>query len=95
MYKCLVFNVDYRLGPETKAPGGSRDFMHAFLHLYDNAAKYKVDKNKIGIMGDSGGGHVVLGAAYQLILQKKGHLPRLMILRHSQLSNEMRDLPND
>lgn len=95
MYKCLVFNVDYRLGPETKAPGGQRDFMQAFLHLYENASKFKVDKNKIGIMGDSGGGHIVLGAAYQLILQNKSHLPRLMILRHSQLRNEMSHIPND
>lgn len=43
-YKCIVFNVDYRLAPEAKAPAGSRDFMHAFLHVYENSDKYKVDK---------------------------------------------------
>lgn len=67
--------------------------MHAFLHLYNNASKFKIDKNKIGIMGDSGGGHIVLGAAYQLALENKSHLPRVMILRHAMLSNQMGQVP--
>ena len=37
-YKCIVFNVEYRLAPETKAPGGARDFMHTFMHVYSSAS---------------------------------------------------------
>ena len=62
-YKCCVFNVEYRLAPEAKAPGGARDFMHTFLHVYNNAGKFNIDKTKIVIAGDSGGGYICLGAA--------------------------------
>ena len=67
-YKCIVFNVEYSLAPEWKSPKGPRDFMHTFLHVYENAAKYNVDRTKIVIAGDSGGGFICLEAAYQLIL---------------------------
>ena len=62
-YNCIVFNVEYRLAPETKTPGGARDFMHAFLHVYENASTYKIDRNKIVIAGDSGGAYICLMAA--------------------------------
>ena len=92
-YQCLVFNVKYRLAPENKAPCGSLDFIHAFMHLYNNAEKFKVDKSKIVIAGDSGGAHICLGAAYQLIQQDMGHLPCLMILRHAMHSNSIASIP--
>lgn len=47
------------------------------------------------IAGDSGGGYTCLGGAYQLSLIGKSHLPKLMILRHSQLSLEVANYPND
>lgn len=37
--------------------------MHAFLHVYENASTYKIDKNKIVIAGDSGGAYICLMAA--------------------------------
>lgn len=63
-YKCIVFNVEYRLAPEAKAPGGQRDFMHVYLHLLENINKYNVDKKKIVFAGDSGGAYICFGASY-------------------------------
>lgn len=30
----VLFNVDYRLGPETKCPGGQEDFVKAIEHVH-------------------------------------------------------------
>lgn len=59
-YNCIVFNVDYRSAPETNAAGSAKDFMHTFLHVHDNAEKYNIDKSKIVIAGDGGGGYVCI-----------------------------------
>lgn len=42
---CVVFNVDYRLGPEAKAPKGQMDMVAAVRHISKNASKYGVDNN--------------------------------------------------
>lgn len=34
---CVVFNVDYRLAPEAKAPRGQQDFVDATNHIIANA----------------------------------------------------------
>ena len=92
---CIAFNVDYRLASIVKAPGGARDFMHAFLHVYENAKKFNIDSSKIVIAGNNSGGHICLGAAYQLTLINKGHLPKLMFLGHPQLSLELANPKSD
>ena len=43
--QCVVFNVDYRLGPEAKAPKGQCDMAAAVRHVSKNALNYGVDKN--------------------------------------------------
>lgn len=42
---CIVFNVDYRLGPETKCPGGQQDFAKTIEHVYMNAQTLRVNPN--------------------------------------------------
>lgn len=54
---CVVFNVDYSLAPEKPYPNGLNDNYYAVKHVYDNAEKYGVDKNKIAVAGDSAGGN--------------------------------------
>ena len=36
--ECVTFNVDYRLAPATKCPGGVLDFYKAIKHVIENAA---------------------------------------------------------
>lgn len=52
----VVFNVDYALAPEKKFPAGFNDCYEAVIHVYKNAEKYGIDKNKIIVAGDSAGG---------------------------------------
>ena len=63
-YNCVVFNVDYRLAPETPTPGGQRDFMNVVYHVHTNAESLGVDPNNIVIGGDEGGAWICLGAVY-------------------------------
>lgn len=54
---CVVFNIDYSLAPEKPYPNGLNDNYYAIKHIYDNADKYGIDKNKIAVGGDSAGGN--------------------------------------
>ena len=54
---CVVFSVDYSLAPEKPFPNGLNDNYYAVKHIYDNADKYRIDKNKIAVGGDSAGGN--------------------------------------
>merc|ERR1719154_175770 len=50
----VVFNVDYRLGPEAKCPKNVEDMYSALMHVVENAEDLKVDKFRIGLLGESG-----------------------------------------
>ena len=54
---CVVFNIDYSLAPEKPYPNGLNDNYYAVKHIYDNAEKYRIDKSKIAVAGDSAGGN--------------------------------------
>lgn len=92
-YNCIVFNVDYRLGPEAKAPGGQKDFMKALIHIHQNAEDLGIDKSKIVIGGDAGGGWICMGAYHLLLKEKEFFMPKMMILRHTMCANVMADEP--
>ncbi len=51
-------SIDYRYSTTAKFPAQIQDCNQAIQFLYDNAAKYKLDKNKIAIIGFSAGGHL-------------------------------------
>jgi len=44
---CVVFNVDFRNGPEAKAPTGQQDYLDAVRLIFKNAAEFKIDADKI------------------------------------------------
>jgi acetyl esterase/lipase len=61
---CVVVSVDYRLAPETPFPGALEDNYAALRWLYTNPDVLGVDRKRIAIGGESGGG----GHAAQLAI---------------------------
>ena len=57
-----VVNVEYRLGPNTLAPGAVEDCFCALRYIAQQAQAmtYNVDVNRIVVTGESAGGHLAL-----------------------------------
>jgi acetyl esterase/lipase len=60
---CTIFSVDYRLAPEHPYPTALHDVYSVLSWLHDNAETLKIDKTRIGIKGESGGGGIAAGVA--------------------------------
>lgn len=58
-----IVGVDYRRAPEAPYPAGLNDAVAALHWMFDNAAKYGFNPNRISIAGDSGGGNLAAGLA--------------------------------
>ncbi|MDA0590183.1 MAG: alpha/beta hydrolase, partial [Planctomycetota bacterium] len=55
----VAATVTYRLAPKYKFPAAVYDVKAGVRWLRANAEKYKIDPNRIGVVGDSAGGHLV------------------------------------
>jgi acetyl esterase/lipase len=53
-----IVSIDYRLSTAAVFPAQIQDCNHALEFLYQNAAKYNLDKNRIVLIGFSAGGHL-------------------------------------
>jgi acetyl esterase/lipase len=53
-----IASIDYRFAQNAVFPAILQDCNKAVSFLYDNAAKYNLDKNKFALMGFSAGGHL-------------------------------------
>jgi acetyl esterase/lipase len=54
----FAMTIDYRLAKSTPAPACYLDMLCAIRFVRANAAKYKVDPNRIFLIGQSAGGHM-------------------------------------
>ena len=70
----VIFNVDYRLAPETKCPKNILDFYSALKHVGENAENLWINGDKVGIRGESGGGYICFGTMVRLAMQNESHL---------------------
>ena len=78
-FNVVVFNVDYRIAPETRCPNNVKDFYESIKYISKNAESLGVDPNKIIIAGDIGGGYICLGAMVMLAQNNESHLVKLAI----------------
>ncbi len=62
----VVFNLDYRLAPETPAPGGILDCYAGLKYILANAEKYGVDPKRVTFSGESGGGYLSMALGMEL-----------------------------
>ncbi len=76
----VIFNVEYRLAPETKCPKNALDFYCAVKHIAENASELGIDASKICINGDSGGGYIIAATEVMLAQNHESHLVKLAIL---------------
>jgi acetyl esterase/lipase len=56
----VIVRIDYRLSGTWKFPEAIRDVKCAIRFIKKHAASYKIDPNRIGIMGNSAGGHLAV-----------------------------------
>lgn len=53
------FTINYRLAPQHRWPACADDVETAIRWVKEHAAEYKVDVNRIALIGESAGGHLV------------------------------------
>ncbi|WP_306207084.1 alpha/beta hydrolase fold domain-containing protein [Actinoplanes sp. RD1] len=83
---CVVAAVDYRLAPDTPAPGAAEDGYLAYTTLVKDAAALGIDAARIGLAGASGGG--APAAATALMIRDRGAAkPCLLALNYPMLDD--------
>lgn len=55
----VIVTINYRLTPQSPYPAMIQDLETAILWVRKHAKKYKGDKNRIALIGESAGGHMV------------------------------------
>ena len=71
---CTIINVDFRNAPEHKAPAGLYDMYSVLKFVYDKAPYLGIDKERIGMFGESGGGYITAGACMILAEKNESHM---------------------
>jgi len=77
--KVPFLSVDYHLVPETTGRVQNEEVLDVILWLKANATALGVDKDRIGIMGDSGGGGIAAGVAILARDQNIGLAKQILI----------------
>ncbi|NNM76481.1 alpha/beta hydrolase [Sphingomonas sp. ID1715] len=83
---CVIVSVDYRLAPETCFPGNIEDCHAGLVWVFKQADMLNVDRDRIGVMGESAGGG--LAAALALLVRDRGeHRLAFQVLTYPMLDD--------
>lgn len=85
---CVVVYVDYRLSLENPYPAALEDAYGALCWANENAADLGIDKDKIGVAGESAGG-ALSALISQMARDKKGPKVCCQLLIYPVIDNEM------
>jgi acetyl esterase/lipase len=85
----VVFNLEYRLAPETPAPGGIQDCYAGLRYILANAEKYGVDPKRVTFTGDSGGGYLSIALGMELSKRSESDLVPFIIGSHCMIGSGM------
>src|SRR5207247_10274039 len=66
------FSMNYRLAPQFKYPAAVEDVESAIRFVRQHAKRYKVDPNRIALIGESAGGHLVSMAGARNKAESRG-----------------------
>jgi alpha-L-fucosidase 2 len=95
------FTIDYRLAPGHRWPAQADDVIAAIRWVKSHAAEYKVDAQRIAIIGESAGGHLVSWAGVKapddarvaaIVPFYAPHDLELQVERRKELGESMRGL---
>jgi acetyl esterase len=73
---CTVFNTHYRLAPENIAPAGMEDGFNGLVYLYENAAQFGLNPEKLAYYGASGGAWIASGVGMLLAEAGLSHIAK-------------------
>lgn len=85
---CIIASVEYRLAPETPAPGGAEDCYEALVWMSENAVSLGIDPSRIIVCGISGGAPL---AAAACLMARDRHVPTVPIKAQMLLSPMLDD----
>ncbi len=84
----VVGAVEYRLAPETRAPGQGEDGFTAYSYFLEHAADLGIDPRRVGLGGASGGG--APAAVTALMARDRGlPTPRLLSLLYPMFDDRL------
>ncbi|MCC5581734.1 alpha/beta hydrolase [Microtetraspora sp. AC03309] len=83
---CAIVSVDYRLAPETPAPGAAEDGYTAYRWISENATDLGLDPTRVGLAGQSGGGGIAAATAL-LVRDRAAATPLFQLLMYPMLDD--------
>lgn len=84
----VVISVEYRLAPEFPYPAALTDAFEAFRYIAMNADSLGIDKDRIGLWGESAGANLVAGAAL-LARDKNGPAISAHVMIYGPFSDDL------
>ncbi|MDP4130400.1 MAG: alpha/beta hydrolase [Bacteroidota bacterium] len=84
----VVVSVNYRQGPENKFPTAHQDCFAAYLWMLKNAASFKGDTSKVGLLGESAGGNLAANV-FIMARDKKIKVPVAEVLVYPITQSDM------